>query len=146
MKSAMPASPAERVEKLRSIPLFADLSDESLHRVLDRATEFDAPAGQVLVQVNQPASGLFVIEEGNVAVEMRDKSVALGPGEFFGEMALLDRDAVRSARVRTKTPVRCLAINRDDFAAMLETEPKMAICMLQVLARRLAAETRSVSH
>jgi CRP-like cAMP-binding protein len=131
----------ERVERLRSVPLFAGLSDASLQRVLERATEFEAAPGHVLVQPHQPGAGLFVIEDGTVTVELRDKKVELGEGEFFGELALLDEDAVHSGRVCAATPLRCLAIARDDFAELLETEPTIARSMLRVLARRLSQAT-----
>jgi voltage-gated potassium channel len=85
---------------------------------------------------------LFVIEDGTVEVELPHRSVALGPGEFFGELALLDQAATHVARVQAVTQVRCLAIRRDDFDRLLEAEPRFAISMLKGLARRLAAAAR----
>lgn len=131
----------ERVERLRSVPLFAGLSDASLERILERATEFEAAPGHVLVQPHQPGAGLFVIEEGTATVELKGKKLELGEGEFFGELALLDEDAVHSGRVCAATPMRCLAIGRDDFSELLETEPTIARSMLRVLARRLSRAT-----
>lgn len=129
---------SSRLQQLRSIPLFSDLEEESLRRILEETTEFEANAGQVLVQPGQQGSGLFVVEEGTVVVELRGGARReLGAGEFFGEMSLLT-PAVRTARVRAKTPVRCLAINRSNFEKLLEQEPKIAVAMLQTLARRLA--------
>jgi voltage-gated potassium channel len=132
------ASMKERVDKLRSVPLFAGLSEASLERILDHATEFEAAPGHVLVQPNQPGSGLFVIEEGTVTVELRDKKLELGEGEFFGELALLDDSVVHTGRVCAASPLKGLAINRDDFAELLETEPTIGQSMLRVLAKRLA--------
>lgn len=128
------------VETLRSIPLFEGLSDESLQRILDRANEFDAVEGHMLVAPNQPGTGLFVIEEGKVTVDIRGRELELGPGEFFGELSLLDEGALHHARVCAATNVRCLAIRRDDFTELIETEPQIARSMLRVLARRLGAE------
>lgn len=136
-------STSARIERLRSIPLFADLSERSLRRILRAGTEFEVPAGHVLVQPRMEGSGLFVVEDGTVVVEASGKRLERGPGEFFGELALLTPDAVRAARVRAKTPVRCMAISRYDFTRLLEEEPKMAIAMLRVLARRLAEATRA---
>lgn len=130
----------DRFETLRSIPLFADLSDESLGSILEHASEFDAQRGHVLVQPNQPGSGLFVIEEGVVEVELPSRKLELGPGEFFGELALLDAEATRTARIRVVKQARCLAIARADFDRLLQSEPRMAISMLRTLARRLAAK------
>lgn len=125
------------IEKLRSISLFADLSDEALERVAQLSTEFEAPAGWVLVEVGQPGSGMFVLEEGIVEVQTPDgRQWELGPGEFFGELALLT-DHPRNARIRAKTPVRCLAISRMDFSKLLKEEPEIAVAMLPKLAQRI---------
>ena len=123
--------------ELRRIPLFADLDDAALARVAGLAAEFEAQAGHVLVEVGQPGSGMFVLEEGTAAVELPDgRSRHLQPGEFFGEIALLT-DHPRNARVQAKTPVRCLAISRTDFANLLEEEPRIGIAMLPKLAARI---------
>jgi CRP-like cAMP-binding protein len=136
------SSIGDRLEALRSIPLFADLSQGSLESIMECASEFEAQRGHVLVQPNQPGSGLFIIEEGLVEVELPNRKLELGSGEFFGELALLDVGATRTARIRVVKRVRCLAIARADFDRLLESEPKMAISMLRTLARRLAAESR----
>jgi CRP-like cAMP-binding protein len=130
----------DRLETLRSIPLFADLSQASLESILECASEFEAQRGHVLVQPNQPGSGLFIIEEGVVEVDLPNRKLELGAGEFFGELALLDVGATRTARIRVVKQVRCLAIARADFDRLLQSEPKMAISMLRTLARRLAAK------
>jgi CRP-like cAMP-binding protein len=140
--AAMAAARTDQLDKLRSIPLFAELSDGALERILECAADFDAAPGHVLVESNQPGAGLFVIEDGTVEVELPHRSVALGPGEFFGELALLDQAATHVARVQAVTQVRCLAIRRDDFDRLLEAEPRFAISMLKGLARRLAAAAR----
>lgn len=128
---------ASRIRNLRKVPLFTGLSDAGLQRIVKLSTAYDAPAGRVLVQPRVPGSGLFVIEEGTVAVENRGKTVELGPGEFFGELALLTNRA-HAARVRAKTPVRCLAIDRFAFGKLLLEEPKMAVSMLETLAARFS--------
>lgn len=131
------------VERLREIPLFAELSDDSLQALADLATEFEAPAGQVMIRAYDPGLGMFVIEQGTVVVDLGEREVELGPGEFFGELALLIPEGVRAARVRAGTDVRCLAIARDDFAQLLDREPRIAVAMLPVLARRLSDELRA---
>jgi CRP-like cAMP-binding protein len=128
----------QRIEKLREIPLFEQLSEEALQAVLDRAAEFEARPNHVLVEPNQPGAGLFVIEEGTVTVELPGLEKEMGPGEFFGELALLREDHRHTARVTTATDVRCLAIRRDDFDALLEEEPSIAVTMLRTVAKRLA--------
>jgi len=136
--------PAARVERLRQLPLFAELSDDSLERLAQISTEVDVPAGQTLIRPYDPGLGMFVIEQGKVVVEMREgREVELGEGEFFGELALLVPEAVRVARVRAETDVRCVAIDRESFAGLLDQEPRIAVAMLPVLARRLADMVRT---
>ena len=127
----------ERIENLRKIGLFAQLSDEALEQVLACATDFDAAAGHVLVETNQPGSGLFVIEEGTVTVELPARKVELGPGEFFGEFALLRDDERHTARVVTSSAIKGLAIRRDDFDNLLDKEPTIAIALLKTVAKRV---------
>jgi CRP-like cAMP-binding protein len=130
---------AAHAERLRTVPLFASLSEGSLARMAEVVTEFEARAGHVLVEHGAPGAGLFVIEEGSVVVERPGKeAVHLGPGEFVGEMALLLPDGLRTARVRAESPIRCLAISRRDFDRILQEDPQIAVAMLPVLARRLA--------
>jgi CRP-like cAMP-binding protein len=131
-------SMTERIEKLRSVPLFSGLSDSSLEQIIDHATEFEASPGHVLVQPNQPGAGLFVIEEGKVTVDLRDRELELGEGEFFGELAMLDDSITHTGRVCAATQLKALAISRDDFAELLESEPTIARSMLRVLAKRVA--------
>lgn len=101
------------------------------------------PAGQVLTRPDDSGMGMFVIEQGTVTVELKERVIELGPGEFFGELALLIPEGVRVARVRAETDVRMLALARDDFARLLEQEPSIAVAMLPVLARRLSNEIRA---
>jgi CRP-like cAMP-binding protein len=131
-------------ERLRTIPLFADLDNDTIMAIADIATEVLVPAGQVMIRPYDPGLGMFIVEDGTVVVELGgDREVVLGPGEFFGELALLIPEGVRAARVRAETDVRCLALGRDDFAGLLDTEPSIAVAMLPVLARRLSEEIRS---
>lgn len=136
------ADPIDPLANLRKVPLFAELSDDALKHIAECATEFEAAEGHVLVQPNHPGAGLFVIEEGSVTVELSDKRIELGPGEFFGELALLDEGATHSARVSAASSVRCLALGRDDFDDLLENQPRLAIAMLKTVAKRLAGTTR----
>lgn len=126
------------VERLRGVPLLAALDDSALDRIADLATEFEVPAGHVLAEHGQPGSGMFIITEGAVVVELPSGAIELGPGEFFGELALLADAGGRVARVRASTPVSGLAIGRAEFSQLLDREPRVAVAMLPVLAHRLA--------
>lgn len=126
-------------ERLRQIPLFAELDDEALALVASLFSEVEAPAGQVIVEHGHVGSGMFLLEEGTVAVELPTGPIELGPGEFFGELAILSDELTRTARVRTVTPIRALVIGRPDFVKLVQAEPQIAVAMLPVLAKRLAA-------
>ena len=125
-------------DRLSAVPLFAQLEGEELQAVAGVVVPFDAPAGHVLVQPGMVGAGLFLIEEGKVTLSGHGRDLELGPGEFFGELSLLDERAVRTMRVRAQTPVRGYCIARDDFTELLTEEPKIALAMLKVLAHRLA--------
>jgi CRP-like cAMP-binding protein len=110
-------------ERLRAVPLFADLEDGELDRLAAHASEFDAPAGQALIERGRPGSGLFVLEEGTATVEAPEGTRELGPGDVFGERALFDADGERTARVRALTEVHCLAIARPDIEQLVADHP-----------------------
>lgn len=130
--------PVPRAARLREVPIFADLDEAALERISELATEADVPEGALMIERNQPGSGLFLILEGRVRVELTRKSVEVGPGELVGELSLL-ADGPRRGRALALTDVRCLAISRQDFGELVESEPRIAVAMLSVLARRLAA-------
>jgi CRP-like cAMP-binding protein len=132
------------VEELRALPPLAGLSDAGIERVASSAAELEADGGQVMAVPGDPGSGMFVLCEGTVTVELRSGKLELGPGDFFGELALLVDDGARVARVRATTPVRCLSIPREDFLALVETEPSFALHMLRELARRLTEARAAV--
>lgn len=124
-------------EELRDLPLLAGVSDAGLERLATASTEIEADGGQVLALFDSAPTGAFVVLEGSVAVELRSRTVELGPGDVVGELALLVPGAGRVARVRAATRTRCLAVPRDEFLALVESEPAFALTLLHELARRL---------
>jgi CRP-like cAMP-binding protein len=127
------------VARLRTIPLFAEVGEAHLERIASSATAFEVESGYVLAERGQPGSGMFVILQGTVEVQVPSHDpVPLGPGEFFGELSLL-ADMDRVARVKATSAVRGLAIGRTEFLDLVREEPAIAMAMLPVLARRLAA-------
>ena len=131
-------------EELHSLPLLTGMSPAGLARVSASAADLEADEGQVLALQDDPGSGMYVIREGTVAVELRSGTIELGPGDFFGELALLIEDGARVARVRATSPVRCVSIPREDFLALVESEPSFALALLRELARRLAEARAAV--
>jgi CRP-like cAMP-binding protein len=113
-------------DRLRALPLFADLDDAQLDRLAAATTEFEAPAGQALIERGRPGSGMFVLEQGHAIVEAPEGTRELGPGDVFGERALLGEDLERTARVRAQTDIRCLAIARPEIEQLLAEDPRVA--------------------
>jgi CRP-like cAMP-binding protein len=124
-------------EQLRGLRPLDGVSEEGLARVAACAAEVTREAGQVLALPDDPGSGMYVIREGTVAVELRTGTIELGPGDFFGELALLVEDGPRVARVRATSELHCVSIPREDFLELVETEPAFALHLLRELARRL---------
>jgi CRP-like cAMP-binding protein len=130
----------ERADALARVPVFAGLSRASLERIARIAKDIELREGQLLIEPRAKGSGMFVLLEGVVTVGSGGRGVReLGPGDIVGELALLTPDAVRTARVRAKTPLRCLAITRNDFRKILTDEPRVAIQVLETVATRLAS-------
>jgi CRP-like cAMP-binding protein len=125
------------IERLQRISLFSKLDDSCLERVAGILVPFETESGHILVQPGMVGQGLFLIEEGTVRLEVHNHAVELGPGEFVGELAILDDRAVRTTRVRTTSAVTGYCISRDAFDDLLDAEPRIAVPMLRVLAHRL---------
>jgi CRP-like cAMP-binding protein len=120
--------------RLGELPLFADLDDAQLDRLAAATTEFEAPAGQALIERGRPGSGMFVLEEGQAVVEAPEGTREIGPGDVFGERSLLGEDIERTARVRARTDVRCLAIARPEIERLLAEDPRLAERLSQLSA------------
>ena len=113
-------------DRLSALPLFADLDDAQLDCLAAATSEFEAPAGQALIERGRPGSGMFVLEQGQAIVEAPEGTRELGPGDVFGERALLGEEIERTARVRAETDVRCLAIARPEIERLLAEDPRVA--------------------
>ena len=127
------------IPDLREIPLFAGLSEEGLTRVSTEATEVTAAPGQTLALAGDIGSGMFVLLDGSVVVELQGGDIEVAAPDFVGELALLLPDGGRVGRVRAKTEVHCLSLCRADFDALIESEPSFTLVLLRGLAARLSA-------
>jgi len=124
-------------DDLRGIKLFAGLEPEALEWIAAAMHEFDARAGQSLIQPGATGSGMLFILEGTAEVDARETSRELGPGDFFGELALLTDKGRRTARVRAKTDMRCLALDRAGFGRLEREHPEVAASLLETSLRRI---------
>jgi CRP/FNR family transcriptional regulator, cyclic AMP receptor protein len=127
---------------LARVGLFGSLNKKHLAQVARLATRQQYAPDQVIVRQGDTGLGLYVIASGRA--EVRDERPGqdgrvlntLGPGDFFGEMALLD-DYPRSATVIAREPTECLTLTKWHFLAELESHPEMALALLPVLSRRV---------
>jgi CRP/FNR family transcriptional regulator, cyclic AMP receptor protein len=129
--------PRVSLPALRQVPLFAGLSDRHLRKVAKLVMPVRFDAGAAIVREGSPGHTFFVILEGRATVVRRSARPAkLRPGEYFGEMALLDRRP-RSATVMAETELSALRISADPFAKLLRSEPSIAIALLETLSVRV---------
>ncbi len=130
-----------RTALLGGCPLFHGLGERDLAAVAAAAIEVDFPEGRVIARQGEIGTGFFVIVDGTVRV-VRDGTVVtrLGPGEFFGELSVLD-GGPRVAQVVAETTTRCLALASWDFERVLREEPGVALSVLRVVAGRLRQVT-----
>jgi CRP-like cAMP-binding protein len=127
----------ERIDRLRDVPIFGACSRRQLRSVARIARVFDAAAGAVLTRSGEPGNEFFLLIDGTVRVEVSpDKQALLRPGEFFGEMSLLDGGR-RSATVVADTPARLLVITRRNFSELLTEVPGLTHTLLVTLSRRV---------
>jgi CRP/FNR family cyclic AMP-dependent transcriptional regulator len=132
----------EALDSLRTIPLFAVVDDEALEALADLLIERRIPKHQTIVEEGLPGDYMYVIRDGQVKVtklsgDGREKILELlGPGDFFGEMSLLD-NAERSASVKSLTETRILALSRNDFLKELRRNPDLSMAVIQELTRRV---------
>jgi CRP/FNR family cyclic AMP-dependent transcriptional regulator len=124
-------------ERLASIPLLAVLNKRAREQVLRTAREAHYAAGQTVVREGDPATVLYLIVGGHADVQQNGKTVgSMGPGEFFGELALIESHG-RTATVVAEDELDCLLISAWEFKASLEEHPEMAIPMLNAIIARL---------
>jgi CRP-like cAMP-binding protein len=132
---------------LAQVELFAGLTAEELEGLLARMRRRHYPKGTVLFLTGDPGTALYVVEAGRVKMVLtspagRELVVAVrGPGEFFGDMALLDGEP-RSADAVVAEDCRLLILPREDFMRFVETHPRAALRLLAVLSRRLRQTLR----
>jgi CRP/FNR family transcriptional regulator, cyclic AMP receptor protein len=139
----MTLTQTRRVELIAGCSLFTGLEPEQLDAVAGRATEVDVPAGRVIARQGEVGTGFFIVADGRVQVIRDGETIAtLGPGEFFGELSVLDGQP-RVAQVVAVEPTRCLALPSWDFERVLLDEPRVALGILRGLAKRLRGVTEA---
>jgi CRP-like cAMP-binding protein len=125
-----------RLDALRSVPLFSGLEEKDLEQLERQLHERHFAEGSEITTEGATGAGFFVIAEGNAEVTIGGEHRAtLGPGDHFGEIALID-DGVRSASIVAATDLLCYGLTPWEFRPFVEEHPQVAWVLLQTLARR----------
>jgi CRP/FNR family cyclic AMP-dependent transcriptional regulator len=125
------------VESLRTVPLFADLSPRDLKHLSASMNEMSFGPGDVVVSQGKGGVGFFVILDGQAKVSQDGEERALlGPGDYFGEMALIDGDD-RAASVHAEGQLRCAAMTAWNFRPFVKDHPDVAWSLLTALVKRV---------
>jgi CRP-like cAMP-binding protein len=129
------------VDDVKRVPLFSGLNQRQLKRVARAFGERDYPPGRTIVREGEmDGIGFFIVTDGSAAVHVGGQRVGtLGPGDYFGELALINR-SVRSATIVAETDVRCLMTAFWDFRKLASANPDILWKLLEHLATVLAAE------
>jgi CRP-like cAMP-binding protein len=132
----MIAAMSAPIEALRDVPLFAELDEQDLEQLSRQLHERRFPEGSDVTVEGAGGAGFFVIAEGNAEVMVGGEHRAtLGPGDHFGEIALIDA-GIRSASIVAATDLLCYGLTPWEFRPFVEEHPQVAWALLQVLARR----------
>ena len=133
----------DAVAILRKVRIFANLNERQLARLARRAVRRQFPEGAEVIGRGETGVALYVVVSGHLTVSGRSEQTGeehvlgeLGPGEAFGEIALID-GGPRSADVRAAEPTECLMLSRWDFQAELERDPELASGLLPALCARI---------
>ena len=127
----------ELTETLKSVPLFAGVSDSELGRIAERMSERTVPQGQAITAEGESGIGFFVIEDGTATVSVGGETVrTLGAGDHFGDIALID-GGPRSATIVADTDVRCRGMTAWEFRPLVQTNANIAWKILQALAKQV---------
>jgi CRP-like cAMP-binding protein len=127
----------EKLEHLKRVPLFAKLRGRELERLGQLADEVEVGLDKTLTEQGETGYEFFIVMDGRVSVIEDRRPVAhLGPGDFFGEIALIE-ERPRTATVRTDGITRLLVINHREFHALMDEFPAIRGAILEALAERL---------
>lgn len=138
-------SKSSKVEMLKNVPLFRGLSQRQVEQIARLADELEVPAGRRLASAGDTGHELFVIVDGQATVTTPSRrTIKLGPGEFFGEMSLID-GGPRSATVNAATPMKLLVIGHREFWELLNEAPPLTGKIMRALSQRLRAAEAAVT-
>jgi CRP/FNR family cyclic AMP-dependent transcriptional regulator len=146
METGMTLTRDHRTELLASAPLLAGVDPEGIAMIAERVVEVEFPKDAVIARQGEVGTGFFLVASGSVRVVRDGKTIArIGPGDFFGELSVLD-GRPRLAQVIADEPTVCLALASWDFEAVIKEQPAVALGILRGLAGRLRELTEAHRH
>jgi len=129
-----------KLDRLSRVPLFAGVSTRELEFVASRVDEVSLKPGQTVITEGQPTEAFFILESGHVQVTRGGKPVnRLGPGDFFGEIGMLDRGPA-TATVVTDGPVEAMVLSHTQFRDAIKANDNLALQVIAAMAKRLRAD------
>jgi CRP/FNR family transcriptional regulator, cyclic AMP receptor protein len=133
------------IDHLQQVPLFAACSRKDLQLVAKRAEDVRVSAGKTLISEGETGHEFFVILDGSARVSRRGRKIAaLGPGDAFGELALLEK-APRNSTIVAESDMELVVLGQREFAGLIDEVPGFARKLLAGMAKRLRdADARSV--
>lgn len=139
-------SPVGRMMMLKRVDMFRYIPDSVLVELVYMLAPVDVNSGEEVFQKGEPGDAMYIIAGGRVRVHDRDRTINyLGPGEIFGEMALLDPEP-RLASVTAVEPTRLLRLDQEPFAVLLEDHPELAAGIIRNLSQHLRARVRDLAE
>jgi CRP-like cAMP-binding protein len=138
--------PSDVIKHFKAVPLFSAVSAKGIRAIVGAATEVDVRAGAALVREGEFGRERYVIVQGEAVVSQAGTRLGrLGPGDFFGELAFLDRSR-RSATVTARSDMRVMVLGPREFDVIVGQEPAIARRLLEAMARRIRQNERSLQH
>lgn len=134
------------IDLLARVPLFSECTKKELRAIASASKEVNHEAGDTLAREGDQGIGFFVIADGTAGVMVgKTKRGKLGPGDFFGEISLLD-EGPRSATVVAETPMRLYGLTAWSFRQLVSQNPSIAQKLLKVMADRLRKTSKELTH
>ncbi len=138
--------PRQVIDMLRAVPLFSACTLAELRMIANLGTQITVPAGTQLTVQGKPGSEFFLVIDGKAICVIDGRKVAdFGPGDFFGEMALLTKGP-RSATITAMSDMELLVLSPAEFVSLLDDSPRVAVKMLGRLADRIRALESAPTH
>jgi len=130
-----------KIDKLRRVPIFSQCSGRELRFLAGQMDEVSIRAGRTLIREGAPGNSFYLLLDGEVEVSVKGRRrPSLGPGDFFGEISMLDRGPATAAVV-TKTPVRALVLSHVQFRDAIRGNQAIALKVMATMAERLRADS-----